>query len=181
MICQKCNSEFPKSIVIDDKRRNLQRRKFCLTCSPFGEHNVIDLNKRPEQAKCLNCSGSLKRNQLKYCSSNCRSKHLSQSNNSTYRCQQGRSLQRKIELINLLGGKCETCGYNKNLSALVFHHRDASQKRFSLDARHLSNSNLERIHNEVKKCSLLCCNCHAELHYPYLNLDCVVQAACSNH
>lgn len=28
------------------------------------------------------------------------------------------------------GGKCECCGYNKNLSALEFHHINPDEKKF---------------------------------------------------
>ena len=42
-ICKKCNQKFPNSLKIDDKIRNLQRRKYCLNCSPFGKHNTKQL------------------------------------------------------------------------------------------------------------------------------------------
>ena len=32
------------------------------------------------------------------------------------------------------GGKCEICGYDKNLAALDFHHLDPNQKDFEIDA-----------------------------------------------
>ena len=38
-----------------------------------------------------------------------------------------------------MGGKCEICGYNKNVSALEFHHIDSVTKDFKLDARKLAN------------------------------------------
>jgi len=37
IICQNCNSEFNSKAIIDGKERNLQRRKYCLNCSPFGD------------------------------------------------------------------------------------------------------------------------------------------------
>jgi hypothetical protein len=39
IICQNCNSEFNSKVIIDGKERNLQRRKYCLNCSPFGDVN----------------------------------------------------------------------------------------------------------------------------------------------
>lgn len=42
-ICKNCEKEFPLTIVIDGKKRILQHRKFCLTCSPFGQHNTRDI------------------------------------------------------------------------------------------------------------------------------------------
>ncbi len=61
------------------------------------------------------------------------------------------------------------CGYRRNYAALEFHHVNPEQKSFQLDARHLSNTSMESILNEAKKCILLCSNCHKEVHNP--NLD----------
>ena len=69
------------------------------------------------------------------------------------------------------GGSCKECGYNKNLAALQFHHRDASDKLFPLDGRNLSNRNWKVILLEHAKCNLLCGNCHSELHNPEMELN----------
>lgn len=39
-ICRKCNKEFPYHKKINGKVRNLNSRKFCLDCSPFGSRNT---------------------------------------------------------------------------------------------------------------------------------------------
>ena len=92
-------------------------------------------------------------------------------NPNSYEKQKERAIKRKLELIKLKGGKCEKCGYNKNLGALEFHHLDPSIKEFNLDERHLSNTTIEKILNELDKCILVCSNCHKEIHYPHLNED----------
>ena len=84
-----------------------------------------------------------------------------------------RAISRKRELINLMGGKCSLCGYNKNYAALEFHHVDPSQKAFQLDARHLSNTAMDDIIKESEKCILVCSNCHKEIHYPDLQTSIV--------
>ncbi|XKT74360.1 MAG: hypothetical protein ACJKTH_03325 [Patescibacteria group bacterium UBA2163] len=61
------------------------------------------------------------------------------------------------------GGKCNLCGYKKSIYALTFHHRDPTQKDFGLSARGLTRS-WEKIKKEIDKCTLLCANCHAEVH-----------------
>lgn len=72
--------------------------------------------------------------------------------------------QRKIELVNLMGGKCMRCGYSKCYAALQFHHRDPKTKKFDI-ARQLCNSvDLSEAIEESKKCDLLCANCHFEEH-----------------
>ena len=92
-------------------------------------------------------------------------------NNNCYKNQSIRSLKRKLELIEMMGGKCQKCGYNKNISALEFHHLDPSTKEFQLDSRMLSNKNMEKILNEAKKCILLCANCHREMHHGELTIE----------
>lgn len=38
----------------------------------------------------------------------------------------------KQALVNLKGGKCSICGYNKSLRALQFHHLNPKEKDFAL-------------------------------------------------
>lgn len=73
-----------------------------------------------------------------------------------------------MEYIQILGGSCSIYGYKKNFAALEFHHFNPSDKDFQLDSRRLSNTNMESIKQELKKCILLCANCHRELHNPSL-------------
>lgn len=92
-------------------------------------------------------------------------------NSNSYEKQTERALKRKIELIEYKGGKCEICGYDKNIGALEFHHTNPSEKSFQLDSRRLSNTTIDKLKIEVDKCMLLCANCHRETHYPNLNKD----------
>lgn len=69
--------------------------------------------------------------------------------------------KRKQELVYIMGGKCTLCGYDKCIAALEFHHIDKNQKE-----RQLSNGNChswEEDIKEVKKCALVCSNCHKEI------------------
>lgn len=50
-----------------------------------------------------------------------------------------------MELIESRGGKCEVCGYDKNIAALEFHHINPDEKEFQLDMRHLSNTSLVQV------------------------------------
>lgn len=89
-------------------------------------------------------------------------------NRNAYKYQKLRALERKLYLIDLRGGKCEICGYAKNLAAFDFHHKNPSHKEGKLDMRKLSNSSMEWIMNEFSKCEVLCANCHREKHSPDL-------------
>lgn len=52
------------------------------------------------------------------------------TNPNNYQQQKLRGLKRKYEIVQMRGGKCERCGYNKNLAALDFHHRNPDTKKF---------------------------------------------------
>ena len=66
---------------------------------------------------------------------------------------------KKIKAINLLGGKCEECG-NSSIFVLEFHHLQDKENGLS----RLINGRWSEIEREMKKCKLLCSNCHAEFH-----------------
>jgi predicted Zn-ribbon and HTH transcriptional regulator len=115
---------------------------------------------------CVKCGNVLTGRQKLYCSSKCKNNQL-----QSYLAQQARGLKRKRAAVLIRGGKCSICGYNKNLSALTFHHRNPALKEFKLDLRALSNRKQESINKEIQKCTLVCCNCHNELHHPQHNLE----------
>ncbi len=132
--------------------------------------NILDYEKNHnplamKTKRCLNCSKSLSGRQTKFCSRACKNTHNNQSFQS-YQSQQARGRKRKLQLIKLMGGQCGRCHYNKNFSALEFHHKNPKTKLFQLDLRSLSNRRWEAIEEEAKKCLLLCSNCHAEEHNP---------------
>ena len=57
---------------------------------------------------------------------------------------------------------CKICGELRPY-VLVFHHRDPSLKKFTISEGKFRN--LKVVAEEIAKCDVLCCNCHAELHY----------------
>jgi len=69
---------------------------------------------------------------------------------------------KRIKAINLLGGKCKKCG-DSNIFHLVFHHPFGEEKEKSICQ--IRTKRWSVIREEVKKCELLCRNCHIELHY----------------
>ena len=76
---------------------------------------------------------------------------------------------KKTKAIEYLGGKCEICGYDKNISALDFHHKNPEEKEISVSL--LYQYSWERMKEELDKCQLLCANCHRELHYKLNHLN----------
>ena len=109
----------------------------------------------------------------KCCSGACRQRHNYKLKKikgiSPYELQKFRGLSKKIDSVNSKGGKCEKCGYDKNLAALEFHHIDPSIKNFQIDLRVFSNLSNKALEEEISKCILLCANCHREIHNPDKN------------
>lgn len=122
---------------------------------------------------CIECGAALNCKQVKFCCGACKQRnhyHRIKHQQNTYHSQTRRGRRRMLKLIGILGGGCQQCGYRRNLAALEFHHRQASEKRFPLDLRTLSNRRWSAITEEAATCDLLCASCHAELHDPDLAL-----------
>jgi hypothetical protein len=84
-----------------------------------------------------------------------------------------RRLRLKKLLVESRGGHCQICGYSRCLTALDFHHIDESTKEFGLSQRSLTRS-WEKILIELKKCVLVCANCHREIHAGIARLDGII-------
>jgi protein-arginine kinase activator protein McsA len=69
--------------------------------------------------------------------------------------------KKKQQYIDYKGGACRICGYKKSSRALTFHHRERSEKEFSLSQA--LDWSWERVKMELDKCDLVCFNCHMEL------------------
>ena len=111
-----------------------------------------------------------------YCSKKCKQRVLITDKRQAYKKENGIALQSqkglkiKASIIKTMGGGCQICGYSKNITALEFHHLDPSKKLFVLDSRSFSNRSAKAIEDELKKCILVCSNCHQEIHYPLMTL-----------
>lgn len=128
--------------------------------------------------KCRNCKccgKELVGHQQYFCSYNCKNTFYYRTNEEVRqrKCHASTQLgfDRKKQLVDRAGGKCEICGYNKNYASLIFHHRDIATKSFGICGRNLSDKPFTRLLSEADKCMLLCHNCHTELHYPHLDYE----------
>lgn len=127
-----------------------------------------------DKKKCIECLNELDGLKKKFCSNACKQRnhwHKVKEQQNTYHSQTIRSYKRKMHFIEISGGKCINCGYNKNIASLQFHHKNSSEKIFPLDARNLSNKKLEDLIKEFNKCELLCANCHNEHHHPEMEFE----------
>lgn len=69
----------------------------------------------------------------------------------------------KRKAVDLMGGKCFVCHYDRYLANLSFHHRDPSKKEFGI-SRLISSIPWEAVQFELERCILLCIRCHSEAH-----------------
>lgn len=81
----------------------------------------------------------------------------------------------KLKVLACMGKKCQICGYDKCTNALELHHIDPNEKDFGLGAIMATPVAWEKIVTEMKKCVVLCANCHRELHDNLVNLPTTYQ------
>jgi transcription elongation factor Elf1 len=80
----------------------------------------------------------------------------------------GRSRKKRIKLrYDLVNGiktssKCLICN-ESDISCLDFHHLDPDKKEGTVAAS-IRWWSIERLMSEIKKCIILCSNCHRKLH-----------------
>lgn len=73
-------------------------------------------------------------------------------------------IRTKERCVESMGGKCYICGYSKCNTALEFHHLNPEEKDFGISSTRANPISWELIVNELRKCILLCSNCHQEVH-----------------
>ena len=70
----------------------------------------------------------------------------------------------KDRMVAAMGSCCQICGYNKCTSALEFHHVNPLEKERGFGELRANNTKWSSIVEELKKCIMLCSNCHKEVH-----------------
>ena len=156
MICQNCNKEFPRKIVIDGKLRDLKSRKYCLDCVPFNVNGRADCSSEPIRY-CLYCNSQLSNRQISFCSQFCSSEYHYTEYIKRWKLGLETGLRGSYDLSTRIrrylfekyNNKCCKCGwceinqFTGNIP-LEVHHVDG-------DYTNNDENNLE----------LLCPNCHS--------------------
>lgn len=81
------------------------------------------------------------------------------------------------ETILHLKQACIVCGYSRCKTALEFHHLNETTKDAEISDMVAKGKGLKWIMEEIKKCVVLCANCHREYHAglldlgPYINVE----------
>lgn len=78
--------------------------------------------------------------------------------------------KRKQDLVKVLGGECCICHFNAYPQALEFHHVNPEEKSFGITDSNAVTKALDKQLEEIKKCVLLCSNCHKGVHAGILEL-----------
>jgi len=71
--------------------------------------------------------------------------------------------QRKNEIVAEFGGKCHDCGNSFPDFVYDFHHLDMETKEHN--PSYFIKMNPKRAKEELKKCIMLCSNCHRIRHH----------------
>lgn len=87
--------------------------------------------------------------------------HVGNENSERIKRWRIKSKQRMIEAF---GSQCCICGYNKCNQSLAFHHLDPADKDLNIGRVIANPRKWETIVKELRKCVMLCHNCHSEVH-----------------
>jgi hypothetical protein len=158
-ICKNCGDKFPYLIIEENgKRIDMRKRSYCLKCNPHKCRNFWG-------SKATRKTTGEKRKYImveKKCSE-CGKKHMSASNLKCSTCINRKTRQkRRDKAYAILGGKCKICGYKESQDAFDIHHIKGDDKIFTLSCSW--GLKWSKIQEELKKCILLCCRCHREVH-----------------
>jgi hypothetical protein len=80
----------------------------------------------------------------------------------------------KHRIVDSMGGKCQICGYDKCVQSLDLHHKNPQEKDFGFGAIRGNPKSWVRIVEELRKCVLICANCHREIHAGLTQIPLVV-------
>ena len=70
----------------------------------------------------------------------------------------------KERIVQSFGGKCGICEYSRCHESLDLHHINPNEKSFGLSCIRANPMSWDKIVQELRKCVLICRNCHGEYH-----------------
>jgi hypothetical protein len=149
-VCRKCKLEKPLEEFTKHKKSKDGYDTICLLCN---RDHASKWNKENHEQYLLKCKRAYRRNKTETLK------------------KQREEYAKAVEYIeSLKSGKCcIVCKYDKVYQVLHFHHRDEKTKKFGISASihilRIAYRHPELIEEEIKKCDLLCPNCHAEEHF----------------
>jgi hypothetical protein len=141
--CSKCKNILSEENFCNNKARHNGKSAYCKNCDNERKKTYS----KTEKGKIAN-----KRRQ----------RRVDKSKIKEY---QKISRKKRQELVDEVKKKgCFLCGYNKTFIALDLHHLEEDFKVDTL-SNMIYSSSLKKIEQELKKCIVLCANCHREVHH----------------
>jgi len=128
--------------------------KDCYKCGETKDEAEFSMNKNKKDGLNSECKECQKAYFREYYKKN-KKKHIKAVTKTIHYKRQ------QLAFIKLETG-CSKCGYKEHPSALHFHHRDPSQKKF--DISRCGYYGMEDLLNEINKCDVICANCHSIEH-----------------
>ena len=133
-----------------DAWTNTKECKKCVERKPLTSYHPNKNCSLGVVATCRDCTG----NRIKRWYKDNRNKRQEAANK--------RNQDRRDDCVAQLGGKCLDCSGEFHRSVYDFHHRDPAGK---VDAISNLLSAPDKLKEELKKCDLLCANCHRIRHF----------------
>lgn len=149
--CAACFTAFKNFVLVDGKIRNLQRRKYCISCSPFGGRNTKKLvvighavvRLRSKAIGCKQCGDAVLKNRIYCVACKALGKHL---HTKTLEDMVSPFSIRRY-LLRSRPRKCQSCNTAKWLG-----------KPVPLDVDHIDGNHKNNSEDNLR---LICPNCHA--------------------
>lgn len=147
--CQECGEERPWLLTFHYK--NPSKKEFNITDIKSYRWSLIEKEVKKCELLCHNCHHK---------------RHFEETPQ-----YEKRNVNKVIILQYVEKNCCEICGYDKSLKSLHFHHKDRQNKKIEIS--HYTNSQTIRsvldideiVKEELRKCVLVCSNCHQDLHF----------------
>lgn len=130
--------------------------KICIKCNKLKNLDNYNLNGRNKDKKaniCRECNKE--RDRVLYTPRYAERRKIR-------RIKRGSAGQRCNKYKLQKGGECKKCG-EKRLHVLNFHHINPKNKKYLISR--IIDYNEKIIQKELKKCILLCANCHQDFHH----------------
>lgn len=132
------------------------KTKICSSCKKdkaLDEFNKKSSTKDGVQTICRKCNSDYLKKHYK-------------DNKEYYYNKRNKLRKRNTDFIQRVRSlsKCSKCGED-HIACLDFHHLDSSTKKYHVAEMANGGVSIEAIKEEIRKCIVLCANCHRKEHY----------------
>lgn len=168
MICSTCKKDLPETSFTLNRGRSRGRMYKCKECTKSLNANKW-IQQRGDEKTCGRCKRALP---LASFYSYCRMDQTDQDPKYiTSTCKECHKISvtefkrsEKTRIVQEFGGACSVCSGRFHPASYDFHHRDPATKISQITTLFRRGSDGEALREELKKCDLVCANCHRAIH-----------------